>query len=326
MNRRLLQYLFAAICLLFSIHAAQAATKVVRYGPFTVPAKSMISFLPSDVAKPCNGCWITKIQPDLVYADGSRANFNTGFMLHHIVLFNGGKTDTTCPAGIDFGSKVVTGERFFASGNERTVMDFSSIFGLKTHGYRVNRGDAWTMDADLMNLSDVTQTVYVEITWGYSRLFKFDLTPVWLDIDQCGDSAVDLPAGYSDTHYQWVSTVRGILLGIGGHVHDKGISIAADDVTTGKHLCTSVAGYAEGSPYAPGPGAGTDASHPADHNALRKYDPSYLGHIEDMSICKNPLGIGIVSPGDIIELHTQYNGDAPALGAMGIMIGWFSMF
>ncbi len=87
-----------------------------RYGPFTIPPMTdnngMKEFLQQkNVPKPCDDCTIISAQPGLVFTDGTYANANTSMWLHHIMLFNSGKIDTTCP---------YLPERMIASGNERT--------------------------------------------------------------------------------------------------------------------------------------------------------------------------------------------------------------
>jgi hypothetical protein len=81
---------------------AQAATRIVRYGPFSVPAGTaeepgMIhNQLRLGVARPCLDCFITSFTPDLVYGDGTRATMDTGAMLHHFVLTSQWRRDATC--------------------------------------------------------------------------------------------------------------------------------------------------------------------------------------------------------------------------------------
>lgn len=91
----------------------------IRYGPFNVPQSSidggMRHFMTQDFVPPCADCLITWMQAALEYSDGSQANANTGLWLHHTLLINTKEHDTLeC-------SK--SGQRFFASGNERTVAD-----------------------------------------------------------------------------------------------------------------------------------------------------------------------------------------------------------
>ena len=82
----------------------------VRYGPFVLPpagkggdADHANVVLP-DVARPCEDCFITRAEPDLVYEDGTPANLDTGLMLHHAVFFNTGRPDTTCGSDTFFGN------------------------------------------------------------------------------------------------------------------------------------------------------------------------------------------------------------------------------
>jgi hypothetical protein len=115
-----------------------------------------------------------------------------------------------------------------------------------------------------------------------------------LDIDQCNDSEVSTPAGYSDTHWDWRSDRSGYVVSIGGHVHDYGISTAWHNMSRGQNVYTSIAGYAafleDGTtpnPWVPaGPGSGADVAHPANYNTVT-YDPlgleNYMGHISDMT-------------------------------------------
>jgi hypothetical protein len=76
----------------------------------------MTDFSTMNATKPCSDCLITWMQAGLVYPNGTYANANTGMWLHHTVLVSLGKPDAVC--GNEIGA-----ERFFASGNERTIVD-----------------------------------------------------------------------------------------------------------------------------------------------------------------------------------------------------------
>jgi hypothetical protein len=69
---------------------------------------------------PCQDCFITFMQAGLEYPNGSYANANTSLWLHHNVLFNLNQTDTVCS-----NETSPQWQRWFASGNERTAVDFS---------------------------------------------------------------------------------------------------------------------------------------------------------------------------------------------------------
>jgi len=181
------------------------------------------------VQRPCLGCHITSFKPDLVYEDGTRATLATGAMLHHFVLTSQFRRDATC--GNDWLG--LAGERFFASGNERTAMTFPSGYG-----YRVRWYDSWNLLVDLMNHSSAPQTVYIRVTYTYRPSWESvkPVRPVWLDIDQCRDSEYSIPSGFSDTHWDWNVNVPGDIVAMLGHLHGHGVAIEATNESRGGHL------------------------------------------------------------------------------------------
>jgi hypothetical protein len=275
----------------------QASTTTVRYGPFTIPAASggqpgmLENQLQLWTSKPCTNCYITKMAPTLVYTDGSTANVNTGAMLHHIVLASQFRSDPTC-SGDWLG---LVGERFFASGNERTVIEFPSGYG-----YRVNFWDQWNLIYDLMNMTPQAKTVYVEIEFTHRGSGVEPVRPVWFDIDQCGDSEYSIPAGFSDSHWDWNVNVPGRIVAIGGHIHDEGVRIEATNQSTGQSICNSVAGYGETPEY---------------------IDMMGRARLSSMSRCiADP--VATVSRGQTVRVHSVYNATQPHDDVMGIMIGY----
>ena len=338
--------------------AAEAATwqtTTVRWGPYTVPANSQQSnFVTTDncyglggillqliggatcinrtVPKPCSGtCYIGAIIPNLVYADGSAANMDTGAMLHHMVLLSRARGDLSCPKNLfggpvqQVGALLGGNERLFASGNERTVMDLTG----SNYGYRVNSSDKWYLITDLMNMMPEDQTVYLEFTFKWTTGGVTPVRPLWLDIDNCQDSEMSMNAGYSDTHKDWKSTISGTIVFLGGHGHGEAISTSAQNLSTGAYYCTSVAGYNEMSMERPGPGAGT-AGHPADEVVHMDDDPIYMDprtmggmmamdNVESQTTCTPNMTI---TSGQKIRIHQQYNQMESDPDNMGIMIGY----
>lgn len=61
---------------------------------------------------------LVSMQAGLEFEDGSKADADTGMWLHHVVFQNLNRKDSMC--------RRTAGERFFASGNERTLIDLSS--------------------------------------------------------------------------------------------------------------------------------------------------------------------------------------------------------
>ena len=93
----------------------------IKYGPYDVPPNyienGIMSPVELDATPPCHDCLLTLMQANLIYPDGTTANRDTGMLLHHSNAFNPGREDLLGCMSL--------GELFFASGNERTTVDFS---------------------------------------------------------------------------------------------------------------------------------------------------------------------------------------------------------
>ena len=297
---------------------AEAAeqTVTITWGPYAVPGgtqanPSHTSFLTFMAQKPCTNCHVVAYEPDLVLADQTTtANFATDAMMHHMVAFSNIGADITCPSGAPWSA---LGRRIFAAGNERTSFDLPDGYGLF-----VTSGENWAVNADIMNFGPA-QNMYLKFDFTYrpaSDGYK-SVTPAWLDVNNCGNSQYAIPAGLTDTHVDWNSTVTGDIISVGGHVHDYGINISTQHVQSGQYLCSSVAGYAPGSPWKPAPLGSGDANHPAQANTITPGDPNYEGHIEDMAACHTLFR---VNAGETMRLHARYNAAAPVPDAMGISV------
>ena len=223
---------------------------VVRYGSFTLKPMSMTMPMSSNMfnmmgsmqdfsvqgaQKPCSSCDIVGIVPNLVYPNGKTANYNTGAMLHHFVMFNGSTHDVTCPNWP---------QRIFASGNERSDLVLPAGYG-----YRVATTDNWNMLVELMNMSMRTQNVQVQVTYYYlpASAHVRPVTPMWLDENNCRSSDYAISAGHSNTawNYKVPATAAGDIVAIGGHLHDYGTHISLTDTTTSKLICNSRAAYGQ---------------------------------------------------------------------------------
>lgn len=294
---------------------AAITTKTIDYGPYTIPAGGgdphdhdtmgqLKNKIVNNIAKPCTGCTLVGITPDLVYTDGTKANLDTGPMLHHVMFAasGGGKADVTC-AGKGPG---LLGERFFASGNERTAVDLQSL----PYGYKIGSSETWNMVYDLMNWQTTSKTVKIRMTYKYAtgsdHTGRAPVRPVWLDVEQCSlDSEISVPTGLSDTHYDWKVNLPGKLIAAAGHIHDHGVNIElTNESTGGTLLCNSIAGYG-------GPGYET---------------PDGRKHVSSMGVCLgNP--ISTLSKNQTVRLHAIYNvpeGHHPIEDAMGIAIAYIN--
>ena len=270
---------------------AAAGTTTVRYGPYTIPGGTeadpgmVHNKLQFAVRRPCSDCYITAFRPDLVYGDGTRATMAQGPMLHHAVWTSQWRSDATC--GTSWLG--LAGERFFASGNERTAISLPAGYG-----YRVRWYDSWNMLVDLMNHSPTDKTVYVQLTVTTRPSWEsvMSVRPVWLDIDQCGDSEYSIPAGFSDTHWDWTVNVPGKVVAALGHVHGHGVAVqATNESEGGRSICRSTA----------------------------TLDPASVHNVLAMSTCTgDPLAT--VRSGQTVRLHSEYQSSHAADDVMGIML------
>ncbi len=269
---------------------APEVTKI-RVGPFVL-APAPLGTLPDQnrfapsVAKPCENCLITAVVPKLVYADGSRADMDTGVMLHHLVVFEPGKPDVTCGRTQGIGA---LGRRIFASGDERTPITLPSGFG-----FRVDPG-RWTGVMELMNHSEQARTVWFEADITHvpaATPGMKPVTPVWLDVNDCGNSQYSVPAGHSATPWDWHSTLTGRIVAAAGHVHPGGQGVMLDNATTDKRICASRATYGSG---------------------------MFAGMVTAMSGCSWD-SLGVVHKGDDLRLTSLYDTPRSLTGVMGIMV------
>jgi hypothetical protein len=269
---------------------APAVTQV-RVGPFVLPPAPLGTlpehnrFVPT-VPKPCSDCFITAVVPKLVYADGSRADMDNGVMLHHLVIFEPGKSDVTCGRTHGIGA---LGRRIFASGDERTPIALPRGFG-----FRVDPG-RWTGVVELMNHSDTAKTVFFEADVTHvpaATPGMKPVTPVWLDVNDCSNSQYSVPAGRSATPWDWQSTLTGRVVAAAGHVHAGGQGVTLDNRTTGQRICSSRAGYGSG---------------------------MFAGMVTSMSSCSWD-SLGVVRNGDDLRITSLYDAPHPLSGVMGIML------
>jgi hypothetical protein len=281
--------------------SAAITTKVIEYGPYTIPAGGgdphdhgsmgqLKNKIVTNISKPCTGCTLIGAAPDLVYTNGAKANITEGPMLHHAVFMaqSSGKVDATCGNN----GPGLLGERFFATGNERTGGALPPGFG-----YHLGTDPVRTV-VDLMNHSREPKVVSIKATVTHvpdSTPGMAPVTPVWLDENNCGTSEYAVPAGRSHQVWRWTSTITGRMVAAGGHVHDGGIKTVLSNETTGRHLCTSYAGYGR--------------------------NPAYMGSLESMTTCIHDR-LGTVRAGEVLALDTYYDVPEARNDVMGIMLAY----
>lgn len=103
---------FAGFCM--AIHSPPARAQV-EYGTFIISGmESGSGFERFSIASsmPCEDCWITKAEVQLISPDADVLDTEPGVLLDHVVLSNTGREDST------YG-----GERFLVTGEENAIID-----------------------------------------------------------------------------------------------------------------------------------------------------------------------------------------------------------
>lgn len=161
--------------------------------------------------------------------------------LHHMVAVAQGpeRWDPLCVKEnfslphLVLGSTPQNSERIFASGNERTPIDFagSGVNGGKI-GYHLKQSDTLKFIVDLMNMNMDDRTMYMTLTWDVVANPSKDYVharPIWFDVDQCALSEVSVTEKmlkdkkFTITSESWTPNLEGDIVIMGGHLHDGGM-------------------------------------------------------------------------------------------------------
>jgi hypothetical protein len=207
-------------------------TITVREGPMTLPASTghMKMPQPPDLvwSVPVDG-WLLAYAPRLVDAGG---NAVPGTVLHHTAFWNTNRADFLCPN---------KEEHIFGAGSEMT--NWAEIPG---YGYRVLKGDKIRIETMVHNPTDTAyDQVYLEVKIPYAEASSGSAGPVvksvyptWMDVQSCGNSGYDLKPGKNETSGSVNVKYDGILLGVGGHMHDYARQITLEDATRKEKVVT----------------------------------------------------------------------------------------
>jgi len=199
----------------------------VREGPLTLPAHTNHMKMP----QPPDVFWtipfdafLLAYTPRLVDANGSAA---PGIVLHHTAFWNTDRSDFLCPN---------KEEHIFGAGTELT--NWMEIPG---YGYRVQKGDKIRVETMVHNPTGTSYgKVYLEVKIPYAdpTVATKSVYPAWMDVQSCGDSGYDLHAGKNENSGTVAVKYNGILLGVGGHMHDYAKQITLEDVTRKETVAT----------------------------------------------------------------------------------------
>jgi hypothetical protein len=211
---------------------AAAHTVTLHVGPMNLPAHTdhMKMPQPPDLVwdVPMDG-WLLAYHPRLVEASGSAV---PGTPLHHTAFWNENRADFLCPN---------KEEHIFGAGSEMT--DWAELPG---YGYRVQKGDKIRIETMVYNPTATSyDKVYLEVQIPFAdasgpsvgKMIQ-NVYPAWMDVKSCGDSSYDLPAGKSEKTGTVTVKYDGVLLGVGGHLHDYGRQVVLQDVSRKETVAT----------------------------------------------------------------------------------------
>ena len=263
-------------------------TITVRVGPMRLPAHTghMQMPQPPDLVwqVPIDG-WLLGYTPRLVDANG---NVVPGRVLHHTAFWNENRSDFLCPN---------KDEHIFGAGGELT--NWGVVPG---YGYRVQMGDRIRVETMMHNPTDTSyKDVYLEVAIPYTDATSSEkvtsIYPAWMDVKSCGNSGYDLPAGNSKKTGTVTVKYSGVLLGVGGHMHDYAKQLVLQDETKKDTVAT------------------LDAK--VDEKGELLSMPTVL--FVDKGGYK-------FSAGDVLKISATYDNTTGKLlrdGAMGIVVGYF---
>ncbi|MFP5297368.1 MAG: hypothetical protein ACLGHL_00060 [Actinomycetota bacterium] len=267
------------------------------YGPFVVTPDTDQAF--DFVPTPPEPGYITSMYATLVEPDGDRVPRHAAH-LHHVLWGNPNRQDLTCttPPFDRF-------DRFFATGKERTRIELPDGYGyywdaLPPPGYP-DVPPTWVMAHHIMGMHEgLEQEVFVRFDIGFtpeSEASLTDIVPLWLDVDNCGDSEYDVARGSGtdgihEQTWDYTMPIGGELIALGGHLHDGGIKLRLDNLTKDRKMFVSRAVYRD--------------------------EPGW-----DLRRMTSWAGVPgrHVDAGDELLLRSFYDDSRNRRGAMGIMIG-----
>jgi hypothetical protein len=213
---------------------ADSATHVVtlRVGPMNLSANTGHMKMPQPPDQiwqiPFDG-WLLAYHPRLVDAGG---NAVPGTVLHHAAFWNENRADFLCPN---------KEEHIFGAGSEMT--DWAEVPG---YGYHIQKNDKIRIETMVYNPTATSyENVYLEVQIPYAdadagsvgKVIR-NVYPAWMDVKSCSNSSYDVPAGKSEKSGTVTVKYDGVLLGVGGHLHDYGRQVVLQDESRKETVAT----------------------------------------------------------------------------------------
>ncbi len=181
-----------------------AHTIALREGPISLPANTSHVMMPQPPDLhwkiPINA-WLLAYSPRLVDANGNEV---PGRVFHHTAFWNENRADFQVPG----------------------------------YGYRVQKGDKIRIETMVHNPTNTSyENVFLEVRIPYQDTDapgppdRKNYYPAWIDPNSCGDSSYDLNPGKNIKEGVVALKYSGVLLALGGHMHDFAKRIVLEDVS-----------------------------------------------------------------------------------------------
>ncbi|HXW90959.1 MAG TPA: hypothetical protein VEK33_10480, partial [Terriglobales bacterium] len=196
----------------------------LREGPINLPANTSHMKMPQPPdlhwTIPMNA-WLLAYSPRLVDANGKEVSSP---VLHHTAFWNENRVDFLCPN---------KEEHIFGAGSEMT--NWIQVPG---YGYRVQKSDQIRIETMVHNPTGTSyENVFLEVRIPYQEAdvpgppAPKNYYPAWIDVKSCGDSSYDLKPGENIKQGVVAVNYSGVLLGVGGHMHDYAKRIVLENVS-----------------------------------------------------------------------------------------------
>ena len=303
----------------------QAGAKRMHFevGPIDIkPGQNNIDFTKHVIPKPDVDGWIVRLAPNLRLADGSIPGVDV-IHLHHGVWLNQSGRDSTAPLP----------ERFFAAGEEKTIMALPVGYG-----YRYKATDKWILNYMIHNLWPDETQVWVTYDVDFipadsaAAVGIEPARPIWTDVqngsvypvfDVAKGSGHDGLFTYPDDAASaygaapaknlWTVDRDGVLVETAGHLHPGGLHT---DLWLQRANTSALA--AHNKPGAP------DTARLFDSRA-NYWEPA--GAVSwDVAMTATPESWRVaVHKGDILSTTATYDSaKASWYESMGIMVVWMA--
>ena len=276
-----------------------------EFGPIDVlPGQNNIAYSAGSVPKPTVPGWITRIKPDLRRADGSVPRVDV-IHLHHGVWLNASARDSTARLP----------ERFFAAGEEKTIMQLP-----EGYGYQYSPTDNWTINYMIHNLTTEPDKVWITYDLDFipaDSPAAADIQaarPIWMDVQngsvypvfdvlkgsgqdgryEYPDDATD-PYGGRPAKNRWTVDRDGVLVATAGHLHPGGLY---DDLYVERAGATAIPGHDK-------PGR-PDTAH-LFRSKAHYYEPAGAVSWDVAMTATKPDWRVAVKAGDVLETSATYD-------------------